>query len=433
MTLQLRSDRGCFSLWLSAILAVASSACEDSCSVTPIARSARPRVVDPVVSSDDAEAQQIGNSAFAIDAYKEMAGELPGHNVFFSPHSISVDVAMLFAGARGQTADEIARAMHFALPPERLHPAFNALNLQLARSATQGVTLRVADSFWAQMGLPVEPSFLDVIGQHYDAGVRMLDFTGDPSGSRKRINGWVEAETEKRISEFLPKDAINRQTTFVLVNAVYWRGLWEKPFEVEATQSGVFVRNDGSGAFVPMMRDLDCEPGVLQTASCDVVEIPYKGGEFAMDIIMPKKGTFASFESAFDLATLDSLLTGVVKTRIQFSMPKFTIHAPIFDMKRMLRALGVRQAFDPSAADLTGIARLSPVRLFLAKAYHNAYLEIDEQGTVAAAASALIGEVTGGPRMAIHIDHPFLLLIRHLPTRAILFAGRVLDPTAASK
>jgi serpin B len=384
----------------------------------------------PSVPAADSAALVDGNTAFAIDAYKALGARAPAGNVAFSPYSISSALAMAYAGAGGATASEMATAMHYTLPEAQLHPAFDALDLALAARAP-AVVLHVANSLWGYEKETFGQPFLDTLAKNYGAPVRLEDFASDAEGSREQINGWVSDGTDQRIPNLLAQGTIGATTRFVLVNAIYFDGEWDSPFDPMATRNASFTRLDGTQEQAPTMTDGNRSASYAQTSAYDAVELPYHGGQMAMDIVAPKAGSFAAFESALTGDGLSAVLGGLQQGVIDLALPTFKVAGDAVDLTPMLQGFGMKQAFDPSKADFTAIARDAKGPLFLQGVVHQAYLLVNEKGTEAAAATGVVGGVSSyDPPVPIHIDRPFFFALRDLPTGAILFTGRVVDPLA---
>jgi len=386
------------------------------------------RNINPAVDPDDLAAVVRGMTEFACDLYKQIDSQ--DGNLFFSPYSVSVALAMLYAGARGRTETEMARALHFAVPQERLHPAFNALDLALASRGEgaqgrdgEGFRLNIANGLWCQYDYSFLQSYLDIVGENYGAGVRLLDFKTAPEPSRRIINEWVAKKTEGRIRDLLPQGSITILTRLVITNAVYFNAAWKTPFDPDSTRDGAFHLLDGSIVTVPLMSGrLDC--GVARGAEYTAVELPYDGDELSMIIIVPAPGTFKEFESSLGADRLQSIVESIRASEVILTMPKFTFRRKL-DLKGALSALGMSSAFVPNEADFSGIDGTRS--LFVSDVVHQAFCLVDEAGTEAAAATGVVVGVTSVPP-EIRIDRPFVFFIRDKPTGAIIFFGRVLDP-----
>jgi len=375
-----------------------------------------------------------GNTAFAIDLYQ--AARTPDANLVFSPYSISLAFAMAFGGARGETAIQMADSLHFSLPQERFHAALNALDLDLAGrpDETEWVeqddrfNLQIANAVWGQEDWSFRPEYLDLLALQYGAGVRLVDFSGAPETARQQINEWVSAQTRRRIRDIVPPGAIGSDTRMVLANAIYFKASWSTEFDPDLTSDGLFHLPDGSLVPVPMMSHGSATP--LAYGSGDdwqAVSLPYRGGLTEMLVIVPDEGTFPGFSAQFNTDQYEQVIASLQYASVQLAVPKFSFETPL-GLSSLMAALGMPDAFDPAAADFSGIdgTRL----LFISDALHKAFIAVDEQGTEAAAATVLIMEVTSAPEQGVilTIDRPFLFFIRDVPSGTVLFMGQVLDP-----
>jgi len=372
-----------------------------------------------------------GNNMFAFDLYRQV--RQGADNLFFSPYSISMALAMTYAGARGDTAHEMAGAMQFYLPSDSLHPAFNYVDQQLASRGEgaqgkdeKGFRLNVVNAIWGQKDHAFESEYLDVLARNYGAGLRVLDFKTQPEPSRVTINEWVEEQTESRIKDLIPTGAIDSLTRLVLTNAVYFNAAWESQFEESATVPGVFRLIAGRELTVPMMRQT-AYFGYGEGAAFTTVELPYDGNELSMVILLPGEGQFEAFENALDNDVLRDVVGSLQRTRLDLTMPKFKMETS-FGLNDALADLGMKAAFDPATADFSGMDGTRD--LYITDVIHKAFVEVDESGTEAAAATAVIVGQTSVPPdpLVVTIDRPFLFLIRDIETGTILFLGRVMNP-----
>ncbi len=395
-----------------------------------IAKSDVPRDTKPQVSAEEAAALVGGNAAFAVQAYRALCSVAPGQNVFFSPYSVSVALAMAYAGAVGSTATEMANAMHYTLPPEQLHPAFDALALDLA-SRSDNLTLVVATSLWGYTKENYRTSFLDTIASDYGSGVRLEDFAADPEGSRSEINAWVSDETNQKIANLLGPGTIEPRTRLVLVDAVYFRGEWRSPFNANATNDSDFARENADPVSVPTMRSSDLAARFDQEDAYDAVELAYKGGQVAMDIVVPRSAPLANFEAGLTAEGLQGIVGRMTSGPVDVWLPKFTIHGNATSLKPMLESFGMKLAFDPTRADFSGIADVPAGALSIDDVVHEAYVDVDERGTEAAAATGAVITATAitQAQATIHVDRPFFFALRDVPTGSFLFVGRVMDPS----
>lgn len=415
----------------AAIAAVGCRASAEGPSISiPAARSDKPRNTAPLVSADDSRELATGNTKLALDLYGLLRNtpELAGKNLFFSPYSVSVALAMTSAGARGATRDEMAKALHFTLPDERLHPAFDALDLALAsrganaRSDSRPFRLRVVNADFAQQGLAIEPSFLDVLATSYGADVKLVDFSANPEGARTTINSWVSQETNDRIADLLPPGSISTAARLVLVNAVYFSAGWLTPFAPEATHPAPFQNLDGSSRDVDTM-DQTTELKYAKGTGYEAVELPYDGEELSMVIVLPEAGKLADVEGRLTSDELDGIASRLQSSTVHLRLPKLRYEADAFSLAKVLEQLGMRLAFTPQA-DFSGITRDEQLQIL--DVFHKAFLAVDESGTEAAAATAVIVGKVSAPvdRHDVFIDRPFVLFIRDRATGTILFAGR---------
>jgi len=395
-----------------------------------IVRSEKQRVTSPDVAEADLAELVAGNSAFALDLYQAIREE--DGNLFYSPYSISLALAMTYAGARGETEQQMADTLHYTLSQERLHPAFNALDLELASRGEgaegqdgEGFRLNIVNSIWGQTGYKFLSQFLDTLAENYGAGLRLLDFVKAPEESRGVINDWVSDETEGKIEDLLPPNSITSQTVLVLTNAIYFNAAWEYPFEEELTHDGPFNLLDGGQVTVPMMEQTEYF-GYAQGEGCQAVELPYDGQELSMVILLPEAGRFEEFASGLDAERVTAILKDISPQEVHLTMPKFTYESG-FRLKETLAAMGMPAAF--TAADFSGIDGTRS--LFIDDVYHKAFVSVDEAGTEAAAATAVVvARAAPTPPKEVTVDRPFVFMIHDIETDAILFLGRVVDPSA---
>lgn len=371
-----------------------------------------------------------GNTRFALALYGALYDK--GANLFCSPYSISQALGMTYAGARGTTEQEMAKALGFTLPQERLHAAFNALDQALAargakvaKGEGERFSLHITNALWGQKDYAFLPAFLDTLAQNYGAGLRLLDFKGAPDASRQTINRWVEEQTAEKIKDLLPEGSIDPLTRLVLTNAIYFKASWMHPFEASATQDGTFHLLDGSTVTVPMMHESE-SLGCADGEGWQAVELPYVGGELSMVILLPDEGQFDAFARGLDAAKLHDALSAIRPAQVALTMPRFKFEAGA-KLKDALTKLGMVQAFTDQA-DFTGMTERR--ELYIDDVYHKAFVAVDEKGTEAAAATAVVMRLTAAPAepQEVRIDRPFLFLIRDVETGAILFLGHVVNP-----
>jgi serpin B len=397
-----------------------------------IVQSEARRVTAPDVTEADVAELVVGSSAFAFDLYQAVREE--NGNLFYSPYSISMALAMTYAGARGETEQQMADTLHFTLPQDRLHPAFNALDLELASRAEgtegqdeEGFRLDIVNSIWGQSNHSFLPEFLDVLAKNYGAALRLLDFENAPEESRQVINEWVSDQTEGRIKDLIPQGAINELTRLVLANAIYFNAAWSHPFEEEQTRDGTFHLLDGSQVTVPMMQQTEYF-GYTEGDGYQAVELPYTGEKVSMVILLPAAGRFEEFEKPLDAERVEAIVKDFVQTNVALTMPKFEFDSS-FQLADTLAGMGMPDAFSPETANFSGMDGTRD--LFIQDVIHKAFVSVDEAGTEAAAATGVVIGITAAPALPVEVtvDRPFVFLIRDLETEAILFVGRVVNPS----
>jgi serpin B len=420
-------------LTLVLVLALAAGCAPSPAAFVPgqALQSQQQRQPAPEIPQADRDSLANGNAAFALDLYRNLADD---GNLFFSPYSISLALAMTYAGARGDTAAQMADTLHFTLPPEQLHPALNALSQELASRKEssgegadgKGFRLNIANDIWGQKDAAFQQEFLDLLARNYGAGLRLMDFQNDPEAARKVINDAVARQTEDRIQNLIPEGAIDELTRLVLTNAIYFNAAWRMPFEKSATADAPFTTLDGTQVTVPMMagtkhfRHLDGD-------GFQAVVLPYENQNLSMLVLVPDAGAFSTFTAGLDSARLNNILADMQGGEVILKMPKFRIEDE-FSLKPVLTDMGMTDAFQPGQADFSGIDGTRD--LYVSAVVHKSYVAVDEAGTEAAAATAVIVGATSMPLepFQMTIDRPFLFLIRDEPTGAILFFGQVTNP-----
>ena len=410
---------------------------DDSAEITTL-QSSKARASAAAIDAADVDALVSSNTQFAFGLYESLRAESDG-NLFYSPYSISLALAMTWAGARGETDGQMADVLRFSLPSERLHPAFNALEQELVSRGRNlprdedgtGFQLSIANSIWGQREFDFEDSFLDLLAEQYGAVMRLVDFIGSPDPSRLLINDWVAQRTEDRIKDLLPEGSVNVLTRLVLTNAIYFNASWLDPFDPVQTVDGAFSKLDGSSVTTPMMNH-SVRTVYAEGQGYQAVELPYVGYEVSMVVILPEAGDFGAFESDLDRDTLEGVMRDLSDTQVTLTMPRFEFEADV-GLSEVLKGLGMPIAFEPpgadSGADFSGMDGRRD--LFIHDVLHKAFVAVDEEGTEAAAATAVIVGVRSLPPSAtMVIDRPFIFLIRDRATGTVLFLGRVVDPTS---
>jgi serpin B len=397
-----------------------------------VVRSEKQRATAPNVAPSDSAQLGAGNATFAFDLYQALR-KTKG-NLFYSPYSISLALAMTYAGARGDTARQMSDTLRFTLAPERLHPAFNGLDLALARRGEgakgkdgKGFRLNIVNAIWGQDGYKFLPEFLNVMAENYGAGLRLMDFREAPEGARIAINNWVSDQTEKRIKDLIPQGEIDALTRLVLTNAIYFNAAWETQFQKRLTADGTFNLLDGSKVTVPMMKQTE-SLGYAEGKGYQAVELPYDGHQLSMVILLPAAGQFEAFDASLSGEQVASIIKTLAPKQVALTMPRFKVEAS-FKLKEVLRGLGMRDAFSPGDADFSGMD--GSRQLYIGAVIHKAFVAVDETGTEAAAATGVIMGLTALRIAAeVTVDRPFVFLIRDIETGTILFVGRVLNPSS---
>jgi len=368
--------------------------------------------------------------SFGTDLYAVVA--TGDGNVVFSPASIMTALAMTYAGARGVTAEEMAAVLHVDLDDPAFHAAMNALDLALeSRSFKSGddrVQLSIANSLWGQDGLAFEQPFLDTLAEDYGTGMRLVDFKAAAEKARVQINDWVASQTNDKITDLIPAGVLNDLTRLVLVNAVYLDATWALQFDPNDTSYGSFTTLAGTQVTVPMMRQTSSF-SYAKGDGWQAVQLPYSGNKLAMLLIVPDQGRFTDVEQELGSGLLSEAVAGLSPASVALTVPKFTFRTQA-QLGSALKTLGMPTAFDPNSADFSGMT--TEEQLLIDEVIHEAYIAVDEEGTEAAAATAVVMRATSAPMVDVtfEIDRPFIFALRDTETGALLFLGRVTDPSA---
>lgn len=382
--------------------------------------------ISPSAAQDPADQQVHDNNQFAFDLYAQLRGEKQG-NLILSPYSISSALAMTYGGARGDTATQMADVMHFTQGDDT-HRAFGELMSRLNASAgdDRPYELAIANALWGQQGNTWLPEFLALSQRHYGAGLREVDFAQASEAARKEINAWVSEQTQGKIPELFAVGTINPLTRLALTNAIYFKGTWVRKFTASATRKRPFTRADGE----KVEADLMSTAGDFPYARHDdflMLEMPYQGEDLAMLVLLPKQADgLAALEEQLSADRLAEWVKGMRATDLEVMFPKFTINAD-FSLKDSLSDLGMTDAFLPGKANFSGLT--GNTDLFIATAVHQAYVEVNEEGTTAAAATGIGANLPAPVPQLFKADRPFLFMIRSVKDGNILFLGRVMDPT----
>lgn len=410
--------------WLPLGFLVLLASCTPAAVEADVVQSEKPRAVANV-SGEETAVLVSNNAAFALDLYQQLRGG--NDNLFFSPHSISAALAMTYAGARGETAQQMADTLHFTLPQAQLHTAFNGLGVALTSQADSedAFQLNIANAIWGQQGYAFQADYLDTLAENYGAGLRIVDFVGETETARQTINDWVSAATEEKIQDLIPSGSLSSLTRLVLTNAIYFNSKWVHPFDPNVTENGRFTLLDGTEISVPMMSQTS-PFNYMKGKSYEAIALPYRDSSMEMLLVLPQAGTFDAVEGSFSPTLLADVDKNLRQQQVHLLLPKYTFESE-FNLTQTLSGMGMPLAFS-SQADFSGMT--GDRELSLSEVVHKAFVAVDEEGTEAAAATAVIVGLTSAVEepLVVRVDRPFLFLIRDTESGAVLFVGRVLDP-----
>lgn len=389
------------------------------------------------------------NARFALDLHEQLVSETDRPNLLTSPYSVSVVLAMTYAGARQETADQMASALSFDV--EELHPAFNTLDRTVdppggatgTTTTTAGgprgderlpFRLNTVNAVWGQEGFPWREAYLEELARYYGAGLHTVDFRANHERARELVNRWVAARTDDEIVELFPPDSLGATTRMVLTNAVHFQANWATEFDEAQTEPAPFTTLGGSTTEVPMMRLEGQRLPNAELGDTQVIELPYVGDTVGLVVLVPPEGELEAFERDLDTDTLFEAFQRLTSSDGTLRLPRFAFESAI-SLPEALEALGMEAPFDPNRADLRGMYRAEEAgqELFLGDVRHRTAIEVDEHGTSAAAASGVQVQMLSASMdpYEVTVDRPFLFCIRHRPTDAVLFLGRVGDAGAS--
>jgi serpin B len=389
--------------------------------------------VSPMESPAEIRTLSDLNNGFALNFYKRLSG-IKG-NIVFSPYSISLAMAMAYAGAVGETEKQISEVFNFPIPQQDLHPEFNALDLALA-SRGKGAKgqdgkefrLNVANQIFIQDGFSVLKEYLDILALYYGAGIGILDFENNPEESAQIINRWIEEKTEGLIKDVLKKEDIKPLTKLALVNTIYLNAAWASQFAKSMTNKGDFFPEDSPTIQADMMNQTASFPYYIGQ-ECTAIELPYDGNEVSMLLVMPKTTGMSSFEEQFTPDVMNSIISSLNTGEVRFSMPRFSFYGDSIGLKSILSDMGMPEAFS-DYADFSGMTGEKELKIY--DVIHKAYIDVNEDGTTAAGATVILMGLESCPEtppVEIVFNRPFIFVIRDKPTGAILFMGRVSNPS----
>jgi serpin B len=364
-----------------------------------------------------------GNSAFALDLYQALKNR-PG-NLCVSPYSISSALALTYGGARGNTAAQMAEALHFTLDDKNLHERFGSLNASLKeRGASGDIELNLANALWVQKGVKFLGGFTTLGRTRYGAEIGLVDFAGNPGGAAGEINAWASDETGGKIPGLIDPGLIDASTMLVVSNAIYFNGGWASKFERSNTREEPFWVTPDSSVMVDMMHQTR-RFRYSETGGFKILEMPYSHGNLSMIVLLPNERTgLARVERFLSLKSLRIWLRQLQEEDLTVSLPRFKAGSDLL-LNDALKGLGITDAFISGSADFSGMT--GGRDLFIASLVHKALVEVAEEGTEAAAGTAVVMEKEQAPKQ-FRADHPFIFMIRDKTSGSILFMGRVADP-----
>jgi serpin B len=384
------------------------------------ARAAQPSQTQALVDS---------NTAFACELYAQLKPS-PG-NLFFSPYSISTALAMTYAGARGNTETQMAQVLHLGQDQPAVHRAFGELQRQLAEADQQkGIQLSLANALWAQQGHPFLPAFLNIGKDDYQASLNLADFKTGADIARREINGWVARKTRDKIQDILPPGSLDSATRLVLANAIYFKGVWAATFRKTGTYPQPFHLSTTSQTDVPLMHHLD-DVRYMETDDFQAVELPYSGNVLSMVILLPRQiNGCGQLEDRLTPALLSDSLAQMKMQKVDIYLPRFKAESG-FALNATLASMGMSDAFGLKA-DFSGMD--GSRRLSISGVFHKAWVEVNEEGTEAAAATVVglferSARKPPPPPPVFRADHPFVFFIRDTRSGSVMFLGRLADPT----
>lgn len=400
-----------------------------------------PPAVEPATTDTEDASVADATNTFAVDMYHRLADDADG-NIFFSPTSIHTALSMTYAGARGETADQMENVLH--VPGQGIHSEYAEFIAKLNDPATVRVAervdgqanwterpayqLHIANALWPQAGYPLEESYMQLVRRRYEAMLEQLDYA-QPEPARKRINEWVEEKTNDRIRDLIGPGVLDRNTVLVLTNAIYFKSNWSEQFSDHATEEGDFHVSVDDTVTVPLMNQTDTF-GYAETDRLQILSMPYEANELDMVVVLPREiNGLAEVEHELSAEELDEWLGNLERHEVRVTLPKWEFTSE-FSLADMLSAMGMPAAFT-NDADFSGMTTAE--KLFISAVIHKAFVAVDEEGTEAAAATAVVMARTALPTdppepKVFRADRPFLFMIRHRSSGAVLFMGRVTSP-----
>ncbi len=410
-------------------------------------QAAEEREESTMLDESDQNRFAAGNRDFALAAFQRLlASPEATDHLLISPHSILSALAMVYAGADGDTREQMRETLRFTLDEPALHVAFGTLDEALAERAqveredeARGFELSVVNRLWGQHDGGFLPEYLELVERHYGAGVELVDFESDPDGIRGQVNEWVEEQTRDRIQDLLPEGSVDQETRMILVNAIYFLASWQDAFEEEKTRDQSFTTGAGTTVEVTMMHRTGHMPAHVGEGTI-AVSLPYVGRDVSLLALMPAdaESDFDAWLAGMDQGAFDAVVAGLERKRVALDFPKFT-GGSSFRLSELLQHMGMPLAFSRTEADFRRMNGVGPgvigQSLYIDEVFHKTFIDLDEAGTEAAAATAVVmmrltAITPEDDPLEIRFDRPFVYAIYDHPTETILFLGRVLNPLA---
>ena len=369
-----------------------------------------------------------GNTSFALDLYARL--KTADGNLFFSPYSISTCLAMTYAGARGDTAAQMAKTLHFDANQLQFAASFGELQKSLnSEQEKKGIELNIANGLWGPKDHPFLPAFLDIAKQSYEANLKQADFRTHADTTRTEINDWVDHKTKGKITDLIQPGVLGPATRLVLVNAIYFKGSWARQFQKHSTTKALFTVTPNQKLEVPQM-NVTANFKYAEVDGLQLLELPYVGADLSMVVLLPRElDGLKGMEGLLHNQTLDRWLTLTRAQKVAVSLPKFKMSAQ-FSLAKPLAEMGMTDAFSPNA-NFSGMD--GGRDLFISAVVHKAFVDVNEEGSEAAAATGVIMRsltvMKPGPTPIFRADHPFIFLILDTHSGSILFLGRLVNPT----
>ncbi len=389
---------------------------------------------DPLASLGNITSFEEAVNVFSFEFYKKIFADKTDENIFFSPYSIFTALAMTYEGANGTTASEMADVLNIEQDNDSFHQYMKNLYL-LLNSENENYNISTANALWPNVGFELLDDYTDVIKEFYGGDATEVDYS-NAAQAAAIINQWIENQTNNLIKDLIKETDINAMTRLILTNAIYFKGTWQVQFDEENTTERSFLTSNGETVNVDTMKLVDTEDefNYTETDDLQILELPYTGNDLSMVVLLPKDDvSLSEIVNYIDAEQLSTWLDSMTKNEVDIYLPKFKIETPVYNLNDYLIELGIQDAFNPSNADFSGITGFP--NLFISKVLHKAFIEVNEEGTEAAAATAVLMELTSAPggggssRIVVDCDHPFMYLIQHKETGTILFSGNINDPS----